>query len=93
MSDPRILVALGSGLDVGDAPTVILGLTDATWADIDNGKAQDVDLRKLGIPAKLLIMRGTDHNDIKKQLLVAARELSIPAGDLADLSVPKPREN
>lgn len=93
MSDPRILVALGTGMDIGDAPTVILGLTDATWADIDNGKAQDIDLRPLGIPAMLLVMRGTDHNDIKKQLLVVARELQIPAGDLADLSVPAPKRN
>lgn len=91
MSDPRVLVAMGEGLNLGDPPTVILGLTDATWADIDNGKAQDIDLRPLGIAAVVLVMRGKDHNDIKKQLLVAARELHVPAGDLADLSVPKPR--
>lgn len=93
MNDPRILVALGTGLDVGDAPTVILGLTDATWADIDNGKAQDIDLRKLGIPAILLVMRGKDHNDIKLQLAKAAKALDIPDGGLADLSIPKPKRN
>jgi hypothetical protein len=93
VSDPRILVAVGTGIDIGDAPTVILGLTDATWADIDNGKAQDIDLRGLGIPAKLLVMRGTDHNDIKLQLARAAKALEIPDGGLADLSVPKPQRN
>jgi hypothetical protein len=89
--DPRILVALGTGIDIGDAPTVILGLTDATWTDIDNGRAQDIDLRSLGIPAVLMIMRGKDHNDIKLQLAKAARALKIPDGGLADLSVPTPR--
>lgn len=93
MSDPRILIAVGSGIDIGDAPTVILGLTDATWADIDNGNAQDIDLRKLGIPATLLIMRGKDHNDIKLQLAKAAKALDIPDGGLADLSVPEPKRN
>lgn len=92
-NDPRILVAVGSGIDVGDPPTVILGLTDATWADIDNGKAQDIDLRKLGIPATLLVMRGKDHNDIKLQLAKAAKALEIPDGGLADLSVPVPKRN
>lgn len=93
MSDPRILVAVGTSIDIGDAPTVILGLTDATWADIDNGKAQDIDLRKIGIPATLLVMRGKDHNDIKLQLAKAAKALEIPDGGLADLSVPAPKRN
>lgn len=93
MSDPRILVAMGTGFNPGDAPTVILGLTEATWADIANGKAQDIDLRSLGIPAMLLIMRGKDHNDIKLQLAKAAKALEIPDGGLADLSIPKPKRN
>jgi hypothetical protein len=93
MNDPRILIALGSGAAIGDTPTVILGLTDASWADIDNGRAQDIDLRKLGIPATLLIMRGKDHNDIKLQLAKAAKALEIPDGGLADLSVPSPKRN
>lgn len=91
--DPRILIAVGTGLDIGDAPTVILGLTDATWADLANGKAQDIDLRKLGIPATLLVMRGKDHNDIKLQLAKAAKGLDMPDGGLADLSVPAPKRN
>lgn len=91
--DPRILIALGTGIEIGDAPTVILGMTDATWADLDNGKAQDIDLRKIGIPATMLIMRGKDHNDIKLQLAKAAKALEIPDGGLADLSVPKPKRN
>lgn len=91
--DPRILVALGTGVDIGSAPTVILGLTEATWADIADGRAQDIDLRKLGIPATLLIMRGKDHNDIKLQLAKAAKALEIPDGGLADLSVPAPKRN
>jgi hypothetical protein len=89
-TDPRILVALGTG-DAGEVPTVILGVTTATWADLDGGKAQDIDLEKLGIPAKLLIMRGQDHDDIVRQLSAAAKELSLPTGRLADLSIPKPK--
>lgn len=92
-TDPRILVALGTGYNIDDAPTVILGLTDATWADIDNGRAQDIDLRKLGIPATLLIMRGKDHNDIQLQLAKVAKALDIPDGGLADLSIPAPKRN
>lgn len=91
--DPRILVALGTGIDVGDAPTVILGMTTATWADLDGGKAQDIDLRKLGIPAVLLIMRGADHDDIARQLSEAAAALQLPIGGMADLSVPVPKRN
>lgn len=91
--DPRILVAIGTGIDVGDVTTVILGLTDATWADIAGGKAQDIDLTQLGIPAQLLVMRGKDHNDIKLQLARAAKALQIPDGGLADLSIPKPSKN
>jgi hypothetical protein len=90
MSDPRILVALGTG-DPGEVPTVILGVTDATWADLDGGKAQDIDLEKLGIPAKLLVMRGKDHEDVVRQLAAVARELDLPTGRLADLSIPKPK--
>jgi hypothetical protein len=91
--DSRILVALGTGVDIGDVSTVILGLTDATWADIADGKAQDIDLTKIGIPAQLLVMRGKDHNDIKLQLARAAKKLEIPDGGLADLSVPTPKRN
>jgi hypothetical protein len=85
--DPRILVALGTG-EPGEVPTVILGVTSATWADLDGGKAQDIDLEKLGIPAKLLIMRGEDHDDIVRQLSQAVAELKRP-DRLADLSIPK----
>ena len=93
MTDTRILVAVSTGMAIGGAPTVILGLTDATWNDIANGKAQDIDLRKLGIPATLLVMRGKDHNDIKLQLARAAKALDMPDGGLADLSIPKPTKN
>jgi hypothetical protein len=89
-SDPRILVALGTG-DPGEVPTVILGVTDATWSDLADGKAQDIDLQKLGVPAVLLIMRGTDHADITRQLQSAAKALHMPTGGLADLSFPKPK--
>lgn len=92
-ADSRILVAVGSGSTAGDPPTVILGLTEATWDDIAGGKAQDIDLRKIGIPATLLIMRGKDHNDIKLQLAKAAKALDLPDGGLADLSVPKRKTN
>lgn len=91
MSDPRILVAIGQGVDIGDVQTVILGLSEATWADLENGNAQDIDLRKLGIPATVLVMRGTDHEDIKRQLQEAAKDLQVPIGGLADLSIQKPR--
>lgn len=91
MSDPRILVAMGTGVDIGQPPTVILGLTDATWNDLNGGRMQDIDLRSIGIPAVVLVMRGKDHNDIKLQLARAAKALEIPDGGLADLSVPKPR--
>lgn len=87
--DPRILVALGTG-EAGEVPTVILGLTTATWADLDSGKAQDIDLEKIGIPAKLLIMRGEDHDDIVRQLSDAVAELKRP-DRLLDLSIPKPK--
>jgi hypothetical protein len=89
MSDLRILVALGTGVH-GEVPTVILGLTDATWADLDGGKAQGIDLEKLGIPAKLLIMRGEDHDDIIRQLEQFAKACTRP-DRLADLSIPKPK--
>lgn len=91
--DARILVAMGTAIEMGDAPTVILGMTEATWADIAGGKAQDIDLRKVGIPAMLLVMRGKDHDDIKRQLRDAALSLHIPTDGLADLSVPKPKTN
>lgn len=91
-NDPRILVAMGLGAN-GEPPTVILGMTDATWADIEGGKAQDIDLVPLGIRAQLLIMRGTDHDDIKRRLQDAAGELQMPVGGLADLSVASPKTN
>jgi hypothetical protein len=88
--DPRILVAVGTG-EPGEPPTIILGMTDATWADLIGGKAQDIDLQKLGVPAILLVMRGTDHDDITRQLQSAAAALHMPTGGLADLSFPKPK--
>jgi hypothetical protein len=87
-SDPRILVALGDGAAVG-VPVVFLGMTEATWADIADDKAQDIDLRPLGIPAVLLVMRGRDHEDIKRQLMAATAGV-YQGASLADLSVPKP---
>jgi hypothetical protein len=89
----RILIAIGEPNAPGGVPTVILGMTDASWADIDGGKAQDITLVPLGIPAQLLIMRGKDHADVARQLREAAAALDIPEGDLADLSVPKPRSH
>lgn len=91
--DSRILVAVGTGLNPGDAPTVILGVTKGVWADLADGKAQDIDLRSLGIPAVLLIMRGDDHADITRQLSEAAGALDIPSRPLADLSVPAPKKH
>jgi hypothetical protein len=51
----------------------------------------DIDLQKVGIPALLLIMRGTDHDDITRQLSECAAAFRIPTGKLADLSIPKPK--
>ena len=89
----RILIALGEPAVSGGVPTVILGMTDETWKDIDGGKAQDITLVPLGIYAQLLIMRGKDHDDIKRQLRDAAASLDIPEGDPADLSIPTPRRH
>jgi hypothetical protein len=89
----RILVALGEPAVLGGVPTVILGLTDESWSDIDGGKAQDITLVPLGIYAQLLIMRGKDHADVIRQLRETAKALDIPEGDLADLSVPKSKRS
>lgn len=91
--DSRILIAVGVGNNPGDPPTVILGLTDESWKDLEGGKAQDITLIPLGVPAQLLIMRGKDHDDIKQQLREAAAALDIPEGDPADLSIPEPRRH
>jgi hypothetical protein len=93
VENPRILVASVKGLDIGDAPIVILGITDATWADLAGDKAQDIDLRKIGIPAKVLVMRGVDQDDIVRQLREATAGVEMPEGGLADLSIPDPTRN
>jgi hypothetical protein len=84
MDEKRILVAMGEG---SEAPVVILGMTDASWDDIENGKSQDIDLRPLGIQAILLVMRGTDHDDIRRQLMAVSAGV-YEGAELADLSVP-----
>lgn len=94
MSDERrILVAFGEPAVSGGVPTVILGMTDESWADLEGGKAQDITLVPLGVYAQLLIMRGKDHADVIRQLRETAAALDIPEHDLADLSVPKPRNH
>ena len=91
--EPRMLIAVGEPVDPNGVKVVILGMTEATWEDIDGGKGQDVDLRPLGIPATLLLVRGKDHDDIKLRLLQVAQELDVPSSPLADLSVPPPKLN
>jgi hypothetical protein len=90
-SEKRILIAVGMPSAPDGPPTVILGMTDESWADLEGGKAQDITLIPLGIPVQLLIMRGKDHADIQQQLREAAASLTIPEGDPADLSIPTPR--
>lgn len=90
-NERRILIAMGEPAVPGGPPTVILGLTDETWKDLDGGRAQDITLIPLGVYAQMLIMRGKDHDDIKRQLRAAAASLDIPEGDLADLSIPEPK--
>lgn len=95
MSDDerRILVAMGVGHNPGDVSTIILGVSETSFAEMQQGIAKDINLVPLGIAAQILVMGGKDHDDIKRRLSEAAAKLEVPIGGLADLSVPKPRSN
>lgn len=64
--EQRILFAAGAGDD--GIPVVILGIPAGAWEHIKDGKSNDFDLTKAGIPVKLVVFGGKDHSEIMKNL-------------------------
>jgi len=54
-----MVVGLGSRQD--GMKLVTLGISDLAWAYAADGRTLEVDLRKLGIPAMLMVYGGRDH--------------------------------
>ena len=82
--EKRALVALGEAAP-GDVPVVMFGISDAMIANMRSGIAPDVDLRKAGIPCKVLFVWGETHADIAATL---ATSLAAIGGTFEDRRKP-----
>ena len=52
----------------GATPTLMLGIPKGAWEAIKEGRTQTFDLTKAGLPIKLIVFGGEDHDDIIKMI-------------------------
>lgn len=62
----RVLVALGQAGD--GLPTVIIGMAEEAWKYCQDGKTHTVDLASAGIPIRVIIFGGKDHEELNTWL-------------------------
>lgn len=62
-------------------PMVIIGVPKAAWEYMRNGKTHTIDLTKAGIPVKLMMYGGKNHDTVKKVMDEAAAQSNIVIDD------------
>jgi hypothetical protein len=72
--DKKVVVGLGGSDRSGDIPTIVLGMPEASWPEMEGGKTHSFDLSKIGIPVRIIMFRGKDHEDVAKTMMDAAGE-------------------
>lgn len=64
--DEKIVVGLAAAPD--GSTVVILGISEASFAAIADGRTHTADLRKVGLGVQVIVMRGKDRMNIAAQL-------------------------
>lgn len=62
----RVLIAVGAAAD--GIPTLIIGLPEAGWEYCQKGKTHTVDMVPAGIPVRVVLFGGKDHDEINQWL-------------------------
>jgi hypothetical protein len=64
-----------------DGTAIFFGMTDASWAYMHGGLTHGFDLKKLGLPIKIVIFRGKDHDAVNKTITEVMHAQGVPVLD------------
>lgn len=92
MKHPPHAVLFGvSDLPAG-AKLVLLGVPEAGWQWMKDGKTHTFDLTKLGIPVQIMLFGGKDQADLKAQLAIGPDVRDLSSKDMG-IDQGKPDDN
>lgn len=65
----------------GKGPVITLGVTEKAWDYMRDGLTHTFDLSSIGIPIRIIIMRGADHDSIMREIEGAMKAAGVPILD------------
>lgn len=65
-----------------DVPLMTIGVPQAAWDYMKDGKTHTFDLTPMGVPLKLMIFGGESHDAVTKTLFEAASKAGIVVNDM-----------
>ena len=77
--DERIVFGIADSSD--GKPTLLLGISRHCWETMQNGLCKDLDLTGIGLPIRLLVFGGDDHDGVMKTLYQSFAEAGVPILD------------
>jgi hypothetical protein len=94
--EKKVAVGLGEALP-GDVQVLILGVPAGAWEHMKDANTHTFDLRKIGIPLKLVMFGGPTYDEVIDTMDLAARASSgeglidHPGGrDLPEIGIDEP---
>lgn len=88
----RCLVAIGQPNNIGDVPTIVIGIPEAAWDYMKDGKTHHFTFVSEGIPVQLMLFGGPDMPSVQATL-VEAGAAPAPKSGLKDLGIPDPTKH
>lgn len=65
-----------------DRETLILGIPEAGWHYMKDGKTHTIDLRRFGIPVRIMMYGGTNRAELLKHLNISPDTLDLSGLDV-----------
>ena len=65
----------------GKGPIITLGMSEACWSYMKDGSTHNLDLTSIGVPLRLILMRGESHDAIMKEIQDGAKKAGVTLVD------------
>lgn len=84
----RVVVAIGTDADpASDIATVVIGIPEAAYSAIVDGRTHTVSLTQYGLPVQIVIFREKDTDACRQLLGETAATLGLPTDQLPNVGI------
>lgn len=92
-TEERTVVGIGQPADWRDPPTVVIGMSEVAFAAMADGRTHTIQVDAGGLPVNIIIFRGTDLTDCRKQISDTGKTLGLANHELPIVGIPEKKGN